>query len=251
MDLRNVYVALLAGNLTLPVCAYAAESVSEDAGRGSAQVSDRERMQTWSDEKARLEKSLRVGEGEDFYRRQLEQLGYRITAVNQHSRDHIEYEIVKAPNTYEVQIDLDKATGAAKEVNVTANMWRAESTEKALKDENYKVDYSSATDAPSTSYSDRARMKTWTSEKERLEKALKANQAKAYYPQALRDLGYQVTAVNNDEPDYVEYEVVKGQDSYEVQIDLDKDTGKATKIDVTANMWQADATDKALARRKQ
>lgn len=251
MNLRYVYVAILAGNLTLPVCAFAAESVSNDAGRGAAQSSDRERMQTWTDEKARLEKSLRVGEGEDFYRRELEQLGYRITAVNRHDRDHLEYEIVKGVNTYEVQIDLDKATGAAKKIDVTANIWKAESTEKALKDENYKVDYSGASNAPSTSYSDRARMKTWTSEKERLEKALKAHQAKAYYPQALRHLGYQITAVNNDEPGYVEYEVVKGHDSYEVQIDLDKDTGKAKKIDVTANLWQADATDKALARRKQ
>ena len=84
----------------------------------------------------------------------------------------------------------------------------------------------------------------------RLEKTLKLHQAKSYYPQALKDLGYQITAVNDDEPDYLEYEIVKGQDSYEVQIDLDENTGKAKKVDVTTNLWQADATDKALDRRQ-
>jgi hypothetical protein len=52
--------------------------------------------------------------------------------------------------------------------------------------------------------------------------------------------------VNYDKPDYVEYEVVKGDQSYEVQIDLDKNSGRAKKIDVTTNMWQAEATERAL-----
>lgn len=251
MDLRYLYLGILAGNLALPAYAFAADTVSDDVGRSAAQSSDRDRMQSWTDEKGRLEKSLRVGEGEDYYRRELEKLGYRISAVNRHDSDHLEYEVVNGANTYEVQIELEKATGAARKIDVTANMWKAESTERALQDENYKVDYSDATNTLSPSYSDRSRMKPWTSEKARLQKALKANQAKAYYPQALRDLGYQITAVNSDEPGYVEYEVVKGHDSYEVQIDLDKDTGKARKIDVTANLWQAEATDKALARWKQ
>ena len=48
-----------------------------------------------------------------------------------------------------------------------------------------------------------------------------------------------------DKADYAEYEVVKGSDSYEVQIDFDKG-GKARKVDVAANVWKADATERAL-----
>jgi hypothetical protein len=250
MELRYLCMAILAGNLALPAYASAADTVSEDVGRDTIPYSDRDQMKRWTDEKDRLEKRLRVGEGKDYYRQELNKLGYRITAVNKNERDYLEYEIVKGPNTYEVQIDLDKSTGKAKNIDVATNMWKAESTEKALQDANYKVEYSDAAAAASPTYSDRDRMKTWTNEKERLEKTLKLHQAKSYYPQALKDLGYQITAVNDDEPDYLEYEIVKGQDSYEVQIDLDENTGKAKKVDVTTNLWQADATDKALDRRQ-
>jgi hypothetical protein len=63
-------------------------------------------------------------------------------------------------------------------------------------------------------------------------------------------MGYKVTAVNADRADYVEYEIVKGDDTYEVQIDFDKNTRKANKIDVAPNLWQAEATDKALSQRE-
>jgi hypothetical protein len=46
-------------------------------------------------------------------------------------------------------------------------------------------------------------------------------------------LGWQITSVNYDKPDYVEYEIVKGGNSYEVQIDFEKNSRKATKVDVT------------------
>ncbi len=251
MDLRYLYLAMLAGNLALPVSVGAADTVHDDTGRGTAPFSDRARMQSWTDEKSSLEKSLRAGEGEDYYRRELDKLGYRITAVNRNDRDYLEYEVVKGPNSYEVQIGLDRATGAATKIDVTANIWKAESTEKALKDESYQVEYPDAAAAVSPSSSDRARMKAWANGKERLDKALKGHQAKSYYPKALKDLGYRITAVNDDEADYLEYEIVKGHDSYEVQIALDTATGKARKVDVTANLWQADATDEALDRRKQ
>jgi hypothetical protein len=96
----------------------------------------------------------------------------------------------------------------------------------------------------SSQYSDRDRSKGWNSEKDKLEQTLKVGQDKNYYRQQLEKMGYKVTAVNYDKPDYVEYEIVKGDNSYEVQIDM-RD-GKATKIDVATNMWQAEATEKAL-----
>jgi hypothetical protein len=62
----------------------------------------------------------------------------------------------------------------------------------------------------------------------------------------MRELGYSITAVNYNTPDYVEYEVVKGDRSYEVQMDVDEDTGLATNIDIASNLWETDQTEAAL-----
>ena len=63
-------------------------------------------------------------------------------------------------------------------------------------------------------------------------------------------MGWKITSVNHDKPDYVEYEIVKGDQSYEVQIDFDKNSRKGIKVDVAANAWKADATKKALNQRQ-
>jgi hypothetical protein len=63
-------------------------------------------------------------------------------------------------------------------------------------------------------------------------------------------MGYQITSVNYDRPDYLEYEIVKGNNTYEVQIDFDKNSAKATKIDVAPNLWRTDATKAALRGKK-
>ena len=38
---------------------------------------------------------------------------------------------------------------------------------------------------------------------------------------------------------------MKGDNSYEVQIDLDPMTKLATDVDVTSNLWDAEGTDRA------
>jgi hypothetical protein len=63
-------------------------------------------------------------------------------------------------------------------------------------------------------------------------------------------MGWKITSVNYDKPDYVEYEIVKGNDSYEVQIDFDENSHKAKQVDVAANAWQSEATERALDRRQ-
>jgi hypothetical protein len=95
-------------------------------------------------------------------------------------------------------------------------------------------------------YSDRDRSKAWNSEKQKLEQVLKPGQDKEYYRRELEKMGYKITSVNYDRPDYVEWEIVKDGQTYEVQIDLDKNQAKATKIDVATDMWKAEATEKAL-----
>lgn len=95
-------------------------------------------------------------------------------------------------------------------------------------------------------YSDRDRMRVSKGAEDKLEQALKTGEEKAFYRRQLEKMGWKITSVNYDKPDYVEYEIVKGEDSYEVQIDLDKNSRKATKVDVALNVWKTDATKQAL-----
>jgi hypothetical protein len=87
-------------------------------------------MDEWSSGKDRLEQALQKGQDKDFFRREIERLGYQITAVNEDDRDKLEYEIVKGDNSYEVHVDLDN--GKVTKVEVTSNMWKADATERAL-----------------------------------------------------------------------------------------------------------------------
>jgi hypothetical protein len=99
--------------------------------------------------------------------------------------------------------------------------------------------------APAGRYSDRDRSVEWNKQKDVLQQSFKLGETKEQYRRELEKMGWMITAVNSDKPEYVEWEIVKGDQSYEVQIDLDK-SNKASKIDVTTNMWQAEATERAL-----
>ena len=59
-------------------------------------------------------------------------------------------------------------------------------------------------------YSDRDMRKNYEDEEKKLEQALKTGQDKNAYRRELEKMGYQITSVNYDKPDYVEYEIVKG-----------------------------------------
>ncbi len=210
----------------------------------NASFSERAHMKQWSGDKDQLENALKAGIGKDrtFARNALEKVGYRITSVNKDTKSELEYEVVKGDNTYEVQFDFD-AQGMAKDVDVSTNMWKAKATKQALRDANYKVANPVSTPSGAV-YSDRAHMKGWNSEKEQLESALATGHPKGFYRSELEKRGYRISSVNEDKPDYVEYEIVKGDNSYEVQIDLDKASGKAKSVDVTTNLWENDATER-------
>lgn len=200
-----------------------------------------------NDEKDMLEQKLKAVSSRADYAKVLESNGFRIAAINSDKPDYLEYEVVKGDRSYEVQIDFDKGTDRAKEVDVTANMWRAEATKKMMKDANYKHAGPLVAD-PDARYSDRRNMKAWTDEKEQLEKALGANQPVASYKAKLQQMGYQITSVNDREADHVEYEIVKGDNSYEVKIDVDAKTKMAKKVDVTSNLWDSQGTERAKDR---
>jgi hypothetical protein len=219
---------------------------AETAGKADGnRYSDRDRVKGTANERKQLESALKTGEEKSFYRRELEKQGFMITAVNYDKPDYVEYEVVKGPNSYEVQIDFDRQSHKAKKVDVTYNAWQAESTERAL-GQNKRVDFPKQTTSNPERFSDRERVRVAKGGEENLEQALKTGEEKSFYRRELEKRGWKITSVNYDKPDYVEYEVVKGRDSFEVQIDFDKNSHKANKVDVVTNIWKADATKKAL-----
>jgi len=244
MKTRNILLSIVIAGMTVSVpvsVSFAADRVDEKPNR----YSDRDHMKNAKNEEDNLERALKTGEGKDFYRREIEKMGWQITSVNYDKPDYLEYEIIKGNDTYEVQIDFDKTSNKATKVDVALNAWQTDATDKALKNKK-KVAYPTKTTANPERYSERDRMKSGKDTKEKLEQALKTGETKDVYRRELEKMGWKVTSVNYDKADYVEYEIVKGDDSYEVQIDIDKNSRKATKIDVTTNAWKTDATKQAL-----
>lgn len=197
---------------------------------------------TAHNEKDKLEQALKAGTDRASYKKIIEDNGWRVSAINADKPDYLEYEIVKGTHSLEVQLDFKKGSPVATDIDVTSNMWRADSTKRMEKDNSYQPKLVAD---PTGKYSDRRYMKDWTSEKEKLEAALPPNMKVADYKAKLQQMGYKITAVNDREPDYVEYEIVKGQNSYEVQIDRDPKTQLATKVDVATNAWDAEGTERA------
>ena len=156
--------------------------------------SDRDRAKSSKDETEKLEQALKTGEEKSFYRRELEKMGWQITAVNYDKPEYLEYEIVKGKSSYEVQIDFDKNSHKATKVDVTTNAWKADSTGRAL--EGKKIDFPNRTTANPTRFSDRDRTKSGKSQKEKLEQALKTGEGKDFYRRQLEKMGWKVTSVN-------------------------------------------------------
>jgi uncharacterized protein YmfQ (DUF2313 family) len=250
MKTKTVLVSIIIGGVMVSVPATAPVLAAEGTTKAGnpSDYSDRDRMKSSADEKKQLEDALKTGEEKDFYRRELEKMGWQITAVNYNKPDYLEYEIVKGPSTYELQVTFDKNSHKANKVDVEWNMWKTEATERALKGQ--KVDFPRGTTSNANRYSERDKMKSSQNEKTKLEQTLKTGEEKEFYRRQLEKMGWQITSVNYDKPDYVEYEIVKGSSTYEVQLDFDKNSRKSNKVSVTYNGWKADATNKALNRKE-
>ena len=190
-----------------------------------------------------LELKLKDVQNRADYAKVLQSNGYRISATNDDEPDYLEYEVVKGNQSYEVQLSFDDGASKATKIDVASNIWRADSTEKMLNDPQYKNPNAMVVD-PDARYSDRHHMQAWTDEKDQLEKVLTPKQTVDAYKQTLKQRGYEITSVNDREADYVEYEIVKGDNSYEVQIDLDPTTKLGKEVDVTSNLWEAESTDR-------
>jgi uncharacterized protein YmfQ (DUF2313 family) len=245
MRMERLFFSFLVGGMLVSAPVTVLSATKDD----NSKYSDRDRMRSAKGDEEKLEQALKTGEEKAFYRRELEKMGWRITAVNYDKPDYLEYEIVKRDQSFEVQIDIDKNSHKATKVDVTTNAWKTDATDQALSGK--KVDYPKKTTASPERFSDRDRMKSSKDDKEKLEQALKTGEEKAFYRRELEKMGWKITSVNYDKPDYVEYEIVKNDNSYEVQIDMDKNSHKATKVDVVTNAWKTDATKNALKQKQQ
>jgi hypothetical protein len=246
--MKNYRVALVAlASCTIAGTAVAAAHTAPAASRPMVVDKD-SRMKAWNTDKDALEKALGTGKDKAFYRQALEKSGYAITAVNRDSADALEYEVVKGGNSYEVQVNLKD--GKSTKVDVTTNVWKAASTRDALRNKDYKYVYPTAVTKDADTVRDSVRSKAWAGEKDQMEKALGIGHDRSYYKPALERMGFRVTSVNESDPRNLEYEVVKGDTSYEVQVDFDANTKKSTRVGVSTNMWETDATERAKGDKK-
>lgn len=239
----KIALAALCGCLTISSAAIAADVAKDKMASPAATTDDDARMKAWTASKDQLENALGTGKDKAFYRQTLEKMGYAITAVNYDEPDYLEYEVIKGRDSYEVQVDFDK--GVSDEVDVTANVWKAPSTTAALKDKDYRYSYPAAVTKDPERVSDRARGKAWAEEKTMVENKLGIGHERSYYRPALEKMGYKVTSVNDGSADNLELEVVKGDTSYEVEVEFDEKTKKSTAVDVSTNMWETEATERA------
>ena len=202
-----------------------------------------ERLKVWTTDKHALERALGTGKDKAAYRAALEKMGYWITAVNTDTARRLEYEIVKGDHSYEVQIDLANNVGT--KVDVTTNLWRAPATKQAMGKKDYRYVYPTAVTPNADTVRDSVRNKAWIDEKGRLEATLGTGHDRAYYKSALEKQGYKVTHMNENDKKNLEYEIVKGDTSYEVQVDFDAKTGRSTRVGVSTNVWEAPETERA------
>ncbi len=90
------------------------------------------------------------------------------------------------------------------------------------------------------------RVSEFKRDKDRIESVLSAARKRSDYGRLLMEDGFSIAKVNEDQADYVEYEVVKGDRTYEIRLSFDDAGAQAKKINVTRNTWTARETRELL-----
>lgn len=221
------------------------------AGQGEGALygwSDRDRMDTYEQDRTKLKDALAQGQSRDDYQRILHENGYVITAVQMDSPRALEYEVVGNGNTYEVRMGFDDDQAKASDIEVDNNMWRSSDTAKAMRDETYRP---ATTGVPYSreqipTYRDDDRMAQWNDERNRLQRVIEPGGTVEETRRQIEQEGYQITAVNDREADEVEYEIVKGDTSYELTLEREGIQGMVSSIEISPNLWHAEGTERAL-----
>lgn len=208
--------------------------------------SDRSRMTSYVDDQRQLERDLLAVGKRDDYRAFIEKRGYLVTAVNEDSDHKLEFEVVKAGRSHEVLLGFERKRGAADAIDVSSNVWLADSTRQALNKPGWRPDNVKFDADAAIKVRDSNHLSAWTAEKKDLELVLVVGRTTPHYQSVLQEKGYQITASNDTLPTYAEYEIVKAGQSFELQIERDVTTGRAISVNVEANIWRAKGTKEAL-----
>lgn len=242
-------VAQTSTSSTMPPAPPATTAGAVPSANTNARDMRRERSTAFNNEKARLEKLLQGANERQEYIQILEKNGYRVTAAHTGGPNYLEYEVVHGNQSYEVQLDFDPDATKASKIEVTPNQWRAEATTKALSDPNYRPTSPLAVDTEGR-FSDRRHMKGWSEEKQKLEQALPIGLKAEDYKERLERMHYKIASVDDRDPSYLEYQIVKGDNSYEVQIELDRDSKRAKSVEITNDVLAGGSNADTRAQQK-
>ena len=243
MKTRTLTLIALLGASIAPAAVLAADSTKPPLTEQFSS-SERQAHEIYL-KKTREELAQTLGTGKDrvHYRNTLEKLGYHITSINKDEPLLLEYEIIKAGDSFEVHVDFKD--GISTFVNVTPNIWKARATREALKDGGYLYTYPSAVSTDAHEASDRVRGKAWAEEKPAVEKELGVGDDRSYYRAALQKMGYTVTTTKDSDAGNLELEAVKGDTRYEIKVEFDEKSLKSTAVDVSTSIWETNAAERS------
>jgi len=208
-----------------------------DAARNDQYMSTRDALET----------ALNRVKKRDEYIPTLVEWGFTVTAVNEYSPTRVEYEVVQNDSSYEVIFDFGSAEATrAESVAVQPNIWRSGATRAAILNEDLNLIVPGDADT-TPQYRDEVHMKNFSSDRYLLISAMSNGMTLSEIHESLAALDFKITAINEDNPLAVEYEVVKGNNSFEVQLQFDEPGGVTTSAQVERNLWLADETERALA----
>jgi hypothetical protein len=209
----------------------------------------------WNRGQAELQKQLVPGMAPETYQQKLQQLGYKITSTNYSNPDYLEYEIVKGDQSWEVQIDVDDDTNKATEIDIARNVWQTDATRNALRDAQRLAQATTAGSAAAVGaatntrrtmplrnnqYSDRDRANT--NQLIRELEALPVGRDREFYKNTLRERGFEITRVNEDDVDELDLEAVKDGNSVQMEVEFDEDTGRSTEVDASTLWAESEST---------
>ncbi len=243
MKMPTLALIALLGSTIAPTAAFATDSVKPDLVQKPLAEDRQAHEAQLRHTRAQLAQELGTGKDRAHYRQTLENLGYHITSVNRDDPVYLEYEVIKAGDSYEVQVDFKD--GVSTFIEVVPNIWKAKATREALKDENYRYTYPASVSPNAHEVSDRVRSKAWAEEKPAVEKELGIGHDRSYYQAVLQKMGYTITSVNADDTKDLEIEAVKGDTSYKVKVEFDPNTLKSTVVDVSPNNPKSETSEGA------
>ncbi len=226
--LSSTAVAILTATLALPAAVGAQTSTANSAMPGGKEA---------------LQQSLRTAKSRDDLRDMIEKAGFVISSINEDEGNEVEYEVVKGDQSYEVQAEFANRGGPVKEVDVTTNLWRADTTKQMMVDGQYRPTTPLVATPESRRFSDRNYKSTWSDEKQQIEQAMQPGMTIEDFQAKLVQMGYKVSSVNDRESDVVEFEIVRNDQSYEVEFARDPATKVGKSVDVSTNMWETERTE--------